>query len=93
MDIIEEGVNGHLVNPKDIDGLAERVLHVLELPENDWQNMSSAAYDTAIRYTWDDATDLFEKALAVAIDRSKRGDLPVSTINCASEPSIIHTGV
>ena len=37
--------------------------------------MSEAAYRTATRYTWDDATDLFEKALELAIERGKRGEL------------------
>lgn len=75
MDIIEEGVNGHLVDVKDVDGLADRVLRVLSLPEEEWQKMSDAAYRTATRFTWDDATDLFEKALELAIVRNRRGEL------------------
>lgn len=75
MDIIEEGVNGYLVDVKDVDALAERVLHVLNLPEERWKRMSDAAYLTATRFTWDDATDLFEKALELAIDRNRRGEL------------------
>lgn len=75
MDTIEEGVNGHLVGVGDAAGLADRVLRVLRLPQGDWAGMSESAYQTATRYTWDDATDLFEKALESAIERGRRGQL------------------
>jgi glycosyltransferase involved in cell wall biosynthesis len=63
MDIIEEGFNGHLVEVKDATALAQRVLHVVQLDAARWQVMSDAAYTTAVRYSWDDATALFEAAL------------------------------
>jgi glycosyltransferase involved in cell wall biosynthesis len=74
MDIIEEGVNGHLVDPGDVDALADRALRVLSLPPEEWRKMSDAAYFTATRFTWDDATDLFEQALTLAIERNKHGE-------------------
>jgi hypothetical protein len=40
--------------------------------------MSNAAYATATSFTWDDATDLFEKALELAIERDRIGELPPS---------------
>ncbi|MDO9049782.1 MAG: glycosyltransferase family 4 protein [Methylobacter sp.] len=76
MDIIEEGVNGHLVDVKDVDALADQVLRVLNLSQEKWQQMSDAAYRTATRFTWDDATDLFEQALELAIERNRSGELP-----------------
>jgi hypothetical protein len=33
--------------------------------------MSNAALATAQRYTWDDATDLFESALQYALEKSR----------------------
>jgi glycosyltransferase involved in cell wall biosynthesis len=75
MDIIEEGVNGHLVELGDESALADRVLRVLHLPQEKWIEMSEAAYRIATRYTWDDATDLFETALELAIKRGGRGEL------------------
>lgn len=74
IDIIEEGVNGYLVDVKDVDALADRVLRVLNLSQEQWQQMSDAAYRTAARFTWDDATNLFEQALELAITRNKRGE-------------------
>jgi glycosyltransferase involved in cell wall biosynthesis len=73
MDIIEEGVNGHLVAVKDVAGLADRMINVLTLPEDKWRQMSDAAYHTATRYSWDDATDRFERALELVVERDRQG--------------------
>jgi glycosyltransferase involved in cell wall biosynthesis len=75
LDTIEEGVNGYLVDIGDVAALSERVLQVLSMPRDRWIRMSEAAYRTAARYTWDDAADLFEKALGSAIERNRRGEL------------------
>jgi glycosyltransferase involved in cell wall biosynthesis len=80
LDIIEEGVNGHLVNVKDDVALADRVLRVLNLPDSEWMRMSDAAHQTASRFTWDDATDLFERALHRAIERTHRGELSAGAV-------------
>jgi glycosyltransferase involved in cell wall biosynthesis len=63
-DLIEEGVNGFLVDVDDADALAERLLKVFGLEEARWKHMSDAAFATANGYTWDDATTLLERALA-----------------------------
>ncbi|MBE0540486.1 MAG: glycosyltransferase family 4 protein [Verrucomicrobia bacterium] len=75
MDIIEEGVNGHLVEVKDARGLADRTLGVLNLSPEKWKMMSDAAYGTATRFTWEEAATLFEQALEFAIERNRRGEL------------------
>ena len=67
VDIIEDGVNGYLVDVEDVESLADRLIRVLSLPESEWRSMSEAAYRAATRYTWDDATDLFEAALQKAV--------------------------
>lgn len=74
LDIVKEGVNGYLVPLGDSTALANQLVHVLTLPDAEWQAMSDAAYATATQYTWDDATELFEGALHTAIDRRQRGD-------------------
>jgi glycosyltransferase involved in cell wall biosynthesis len=74
-DLIEGGVNGHLVEVGDATTLAERVLRVLKLPPAAWERMSEAAHRTATGYTWDDATERFERALETAIERGRGGDL------------------
>lgn len=70
MDIVQDGVNGHLVDVKDAEALGDRVLRILTSPEDRWRQMSDAAYSTARGYSWDDATRLFERALSTAIARN-----------------------
>lgn len=62
-DVIDSGVEGHVTEIEDADGLADGLRQVLDLPDPDWQRMSQAAFARATAYTWDDATDLFERAL------------------------------
>ena len=77
MDLIEDGVNGYLVDVGDTEGLARRLIDVLELPEPTWQQMSEAAYRTAEKFTWEAATVLFEQALELAVKRfSKISTVP-----------------
>ena len=75
MDIIEDGINGYLVDPGDYEGLAERLVRVLNLAEEQWQRMSQAAYETVASYTWDDAAELCEEAFERAIQRYQDGSL------------------
>ena len=69
MDLIDDGVNGYLVDVGDHQALAERLMEILDLPEPDWRQMSESAYQTAQRFTWEDAAALFEGALESAIKR------------------------
>jgi glycosyltransferase involved in cell wall biosynthesis len=77
-DIIQTGVNGYLVPSEDSEALAERIIRVLQFSEPEWQQMSDAAYSTVIRYSWDDAAQLFEAALEQAIQRAQ---LPISELS------------
>jgi len=74
LDIVENGSNGYLVPIEDPVALAEKLVQVLTLANEQWQAMSDAAYATAIKYTWDNATDRFETALQLACKQSWRGD-------------------
>jgi glycosyltransferase involved in cell wall biosynthesis len=84
MDIIEEGVNGHLVDVKDDRSLADRLLRVLRLSDAEWKRMSDAAHLTATRFTWDDATSLFEQALRQAVARAHDHQSPRAVLDVAS---------
>lgn len=72
---------GILVPMEDWRAMAEAIVKVCTLPDADWRAMSDNAYATASRYTWDDATDLFEAVLQRAA-RSAR----------ASERSTVEAG-
>ncbi len=71
VDVIQEGVNGYTVPVGDAEALAQRLIEVLERSPKDWQTMSDAAYQTAVEYTWDDATAKFEAALQTAVERGR----------------------
>jgi len=62
-DIIKPGKNGFLADVADPDQLKRYLLQVLNTDEDTWREMSDSAVFTAQEYTWEDATDLFEKAL------------------------------
>jgi glycosyltransferase involved in cell wall biosynthesis len=67
MDIIQNGVNGFLVDVGDSDKLSERLIDVLQLDDREWLKMSDAALETTLGYTWDDATVLLEAVFRGAI--------------------------
>ena len=62
-DFISDGVNGLLAPIGDAASLANAMEKVLTIAEADWRAMSDAAYLTATHYSWDDAADLFQRAL------------------------------
>jgi glycosyltransferase involved in cell wall biosynthesis len=68
-DLVQEGVNGYLLAPGNVGGLADKLVRVLTADEAAWQRMSDAAYAAATRFTWSDAAEAFERALEVAIRR------------------------
>lgn len=53
-DLIEDGVNGFLVAPGDVHGVAATIAHVAALPEDEREALRDAARATAARF--DDAT-------------------------------------
>jgi glycosyltransferase involved in cell wall biosynthesis len=51
------------VNVEDASALAQKAAELLALPNDKWKSISEAAEETARRYSWEDATTLFERAL------------------------------
>lgn len=62
-DLIQDGVNGHIINVGDADSMADKILSTLTLSPTDWRAMSNAAHTTAQANTWDSCADRFERAL------------------------------
>ena len=71
-DILQDGINGFLVDVENPTRLGERLIGVLRLGEAEWRRMSEAALATARGYSWDDATDLLEAALRAVIADARR---------------------
>ncbi len=78
------GGGGVLVPLDDPSAMARAIEKVAALPEGAWREMSDKAYATASRYTWDDATDQFEASLRRAVERGRRGDVPLAAAPSAS---------
>jgi len=62
-----EGGGGMLVLPESPRAMAEAAHTLLTCPEEDWQEQSLLAYQTATSYTWEDAARRFEHALQDAV--------------------------
>jgi glycosyltransferase involved in cell wall biosynthesis len=67
-----ERMPGALVDYDNIDEMAAAIVRVLSQSPEDWKRMSDAAFEIAQSYSWDDATDLFERALMTAAGRKKK---------------------
>lgn len=63
---ILSGGTGILVRPEDPQEMARAIECICQLPNSEWQALSDAAIAKVLNYTWEDATDLFEKALKSA---------------------------
>ncbi|MGL5064934.1 MAG: glycosyltransferase family 4 protein [Microcoleus sp.] len=60
---ILSGGTGILVRPEDPQEMASAIECICNLPNSEWQALSDAANAKVLNYTWEDATDLFEKGL------------------------------
>jgi glycosyltransferase involved in cell wall biosynthesis len=67
LEIIEDGVNGYLVDQGDVDGFAAALANIISLPDGDWARMSHSAAAAVAHPTWDESSDLFEQALIEAM--------------------------
>lgn len=61
---------GVLVGQEDPEDMARAIERFCTMDEAEWRRFSNAALATVAAYTWDDATDRLEKALAAAIERT-----------------------
>jgi glycosyltransferase involved in cell wall biosynthesis len=57
------GGGGVLVPFEDPQAMAREIGRIVKMPQQQWRSMSDAAHATASRYTWEDATNLFEAAI------------------------------
>src|SRR5204863_2180394 len=71
VDIVRDGENGFLTDVGNAEGLAEHLLTVLGQSPQAWRRMSDAALQTALAYTWDDATTLFVAGLQRAVEKAR----------------------
>ena len=70
-DLIEDGMNGYVVDIEDTEALTDRVAKILALSPEDWRAMSDKAHDSATSRTWADAVKEFESALQSLKDQNQ----------------------
>ncbi len=71
-EILKKG-GGILVQDFSSDSLAEAILEIVSLEDSSWRKLSEKARESVLGYTWDDAADLFEKALEKALRKGGGG--------------------
>lgn len=62
------GGGGMLVDFGDIEQMTDAIIEMIRQPESQWKAMSEQALQTALSYSWEDATNRFEDALRHAIE-------------------------
>ncbi|MFL6775022.1 MAG: glycosyltransferase family 4 protein [Sphingomicrobium sp.] len=67
LEIIENGVNGYLVDQGDVGGFTDALSKILALPDQAWREMSQAAMSAVAHPTWEESSALFEQALERAV--------------------------
>ena len=63
MDMIEDGFDGFLASPGDVEALASAVEKVLTCTDDAWAAFSERALAKALRYSWERSAESFEHAL------------------------------
>lgn len=58
---------GRLIPHGDPVAMADAIVDILRLDNSDWRLLSRKAYDSVQGFTWDDATDMFEQQLQLAL--------------------------
>jgi glycosyltransferase involved in cell wall biosynthesis len=64
------GVNSFVVNPRDEDAMAERIMYIVKNP-NECISVAEKGLETAKRFFWDIQTDLLEQNLVDILNGSK----------------------
>lgn len=70
-EVLEDGVNGALVEIDDAEGLARVAMSILSMPDARWREVSQAAFDTVRLSSWGRSGELFEAALCRAASASR----------------------
>ncbi len=62
-ELVGDAGGGTLVAPEDPQAMADAIVKVARMSDPAWRELSARAYAIATRYTWDDATTMFEQVL------------------------------
>jgi glycosyltransferase involved in cell wall biosynthesis len=73
-EILNQG-GGVLIKPENPDGMAEAILKMHRMNQQEWSRLSEEAFSIAQQYTWRHSVDLFEQALLRAVQRAEHGEI------------------
>ena len=63
---------GMLVDQENPEAMSDAILRICHMTDAEWRELSERGRAKAASYTWDDAADLFEKALEHAVSISRK---------------------
>jgi glycosyltransferase involved in cell wall biosynthesis len=69
-ELINAHGGGALVPHENPAAMASEIVRICSLADDEWRRLSASAYATVTGYSWADATNRFEDALKLAIERS-----------------------
>ncbi|MCI0393141.1 MAG: glycosyltransferase [Acidobacteria bacterium] len=69
-DVVEEGVEGYIVEPGDVEALADRIVRLINDPERR-RRMGRRAQDKVYPFNWDVVLPQLERELRQSIERSE----------------------
>jgi glycosyltransferase involved in cell wall biosynthesis len=70
-DLLSQG-GGIMVPMEDPHAMAQAIVDVCRMKEEEWKALSDRALETVTGYTWEDATDRFEAALRQVVTAEQR---------------------
>jgi glycosyltransferase involved in cell wall biosynthesis len=70
LEIIDNGVNGYLVDQGDVEGFTDALARILSLSDQEWNKMSEAAIRAVAHPTWAESSALFEDALMQSVSNA-----------------------
>ncbi|MDI6809242.1 MAG: glycosyltransferase family 4 protein [Candidatus Eisenbacteria bacterium] len=75
-DVVKDGVTGFVVNPGDVDGIADRLKKLYQDNEL-WQTMSTNSRVEVQKYAWQNIVPLVEEVLRKVVEKAKPSRLRV----------------
>lgn len=70
LEIIENGINGFLVDQGDVEAFAHALAAIVSASNEKWNKMSEAAMRSVAHPTWEESSALFEDALRTGVTTS-----------------------
>lgn len=72
-EIIQDGKNGYLVEPKSVESIVEVVIRILNTEQGTLKKVALCARETSMRFTWDVSAEMLDKVYhEVVVEKRKK---------------------